>query len=116
MRSANPELTAYISELPWKAQPRGTMSELARKCGVAEATVYKWQMGMTAPSSRYWGHIEATFDLPPGTIAEKATATPAELSRAQRQNLIDMANDAEQQARRLTETIGELRRQITATV
>lgn len=112
MKTANPELTTYLADLPWQTQPRGTMSQLARTCGVAEATVYKWQKGMTAPSSQYWGHIETLFDLKPGTIAQLAAASPAELTRSQRQALADTATTIEREAQRLAALAAQLRKDI----
>lgn len=111
----NPEaIQKYLAELPWGAQKRGHAAQLARDCGVASATVYKWANGMTVPRPEFWPIIEASFGLKHGSIGQAGDATPLDVSLSNRSALATMLNTIESDHARLGEKIVEYRRMLAA--
>ncbi len=70
--SRDARIRDFLSSLDWGTLEWGARSDLANACGISNASVYKWENGLTTPRKRYWSEIEKVFGLELGAIAEAA--------------------------------------------
>ena len=103
--SRDARIRDFLSSLDWGTLEWGARSDLANACGISNASVYKWENGLTTPRQRYWAEIEKVFGLEIGAIAEAAGL----IDQAERDVELDLLKA---RVSRLTRSASEIAREL----